>query len=201
MTNRIAFQGALGAYSHEACKVARRRLEPLPCSTFEDMIGAVIDGRADNAMVPVENSTYGRVADIHRLLPGSGLHIIDEVFTRVRICLIANSGTKLKDIKSVRAHVVLLPQAREFLDQHQIEPIHAADSAGAAAELALNPDPTSGVLASSIAAKNYSLKILDIIEENKRTSLLHGSCQRESDFIFSSIHTFINSCNESLSSL
>lgn len=183
MTNRIAFQGALGAYSHEACKAARSRLEPLPCSTFEDMIEAVVNGRADNAMVPVENSTYGRVADIHRLLPGSGLHIIDEVFTRVRICLIANSGTKLKDIKSVRAHVVLLPQARKFLDQHQIEPIHAADSAGAAAELALHPDPTSGVLASSIAAKNYSLKILAKgIENNSHNTTRFLIMSRSPDF-------------------
>ncbi|MGB1695232.1 MAG: prephenate dehydratase domain-containing protein, partial [Paracoccaceae bacterium] len=81
MTNRIAFQGALGAYSDEACRSARPNMDPLPCQNFEQIIDAVRDGRADLAMVPVENSTYGRVADIHRLLPESGLHIVDEAFT------------------------------------------------------------------------------------------------------------------------
>lgn len=172
MTNRIAFQGALGAYSHEACTTARKELDPLPCPSFEDMIEAVLEGRADHAMVPVENSTYGRVADIHRLLPESGLHIIDEAFTRVRICLMANSGTRLQDVKSVRAHLVLLPQAKTFLDRHGIAPISAADSAGAAAELASTPDPTIGVLASSIAAYTYNLKILakDIEDHSHNTT-------------------------------
>ena len=160
MANQIAFQGALGAYSDEACRSARPSMDPLPCKGFEEMIQAVREGRADLAMVPVENSTYGRVADIHRLLPESGLLIVDEVFTRVRISLMANPGTDLEDVKTVRAHPVLLPQARHFLDLNAIEPIGAADSAGAAAELAKSPDPHSGVLASAIAAEIYGLNIL-----------------------------------------
>ena len=160
MTNQIAFQGALGAYSDEACRSARPNMKPLPCQNFEEMIEAVREGRADLAMVPVENSTYGRVADIHRLLPESGLHIVDETFTRVRISLMANAKTRLEDVKTVRAHLVLLPQARKFLDQHGIEAISAADSAGAAEELAKSPNPYSGVLASAIAAKIYGLDIL-----------------------------------------
>ena len=167
MTNRIAFQGALGAYSDEACRSARPNMDPLPCQNFEQMIDAVRDGRADLAMVPVENSTYGRVADIHRLLPESGLHIVDEAFTRVRISLMANPGTKLDDVKSVRAHLVLLPQARRFLEQHNIEAVSAADSAGAAEELAKSPNPQYGVLASAIAADIYGLDILaQDIEDN-----------------------------------
>ena len=160
MTNQIAFQGALGAYSDEACRSAHPYMDPLPCQNFEEMIKAVSAGKADLAMVPVENSTYGRIADIHRLLPDSGLHIVDEAFTRVRISLMANPGTKLQDVKTVRAHLVLLPQARKFLDQHGIAPVSAADSAGAAEELAKFPNPHSGVLASAIAAEIYGLDIL-----------------------------------------
>lgn len=160
MTNRIAFQGALGAYSHEACRTAHPDMTPHPCHTFEDMISAVRSGEADLAMVPVENSTYGRVADIHRLLPDSGLHIVDEAFTRVRISLMAIPQVKLQDIKKVRAHMVLLPQARMFLKAHGIEPISAADSAGAASELAKTKDLTWGVLASELAAETYGLNIL-----------------------------------------
>ena len=113
MTNRIAFQGEPGAYSHEACVNARPGMEALPCRTFEEVIDAVNDGKADLAMLPVENSTYGRVADIHRLLPESGLHIIDEAFVRVRISLMAMPGAKLADIHHVRAHPVLLPQVSD----------------------------------------------------------------------------------------
>ena len=82
MTGRIAFQGEPGAYSHQACAETRPDLEVLPCRTFEDVIEAVRGGEADLAMLPVENTTYGRVADIHRLLPESGLHIVDEAFVR-----------------------------------------------------------------------------------------------------------------------
>ena len=172
MNNRIAFQGALGAYSDEACRTARPGMEVLPCPNFEDMIDAVLEGHAKLAMVPIENSTYGRVADIHRLLPESGLHIIDEVFTRVRISLMANTGTKLRDIKTVRAHIVLLPQARRFLNEHGILAINAADSAGAAAQLAKVPDPTSAVLGNAIAAEIYGLALIaqNIEDHNHNTT-------------------------------
>lgn len=157
---RIAFQGALGAYSHEACLAARPDATPVPCTTFESVIRAMHDGRADLAMLPVENSTYGRVADIHRLLPESGLKIIDEAFVRVRICLMGRPGTKLEDIKHVRAHLVLLPQARNFLNAHGITSEPAADSAGAAQELAADGPAHEGVLASSVAAQIHGLDVL-----------------------------------------
>ena len=157
---RIAFQGALGAYSHEACLQARPDMIPVPCMTFEGVIRAVREGRADLAMLPVENSTYGRVADIHRLLPQSGLRIIGEAFVRVRISLMAHDGVKLEDIKHVRAHMVLIPQARSWLDAHGITSEAAADSAGAAADLAVSDERDVGVLASEVAADIHGLKVL-----------------------------------------
>jgi prephenate dehydratase len=167
MTKRIAFQGEPGAYSHEACRMARPGFEDVPCRTFEEVIDAVREGRADLAMLPVENSTYGRVADIHRLLPESGLHIIDEAFVRVRIALMALPGSRIEDIRHVRAHLVLIPQARGFLKSHGISADAAADSAGAAAELAANRNPHEGVLASELAAQIYGLDVLaNDIEDN-----------------------------------
>ncbi|MEH6832693.1 MAG: prephenate dehydratase [Sulfitobacter sp.] len=158
---RIAFQGALGAYSHEACLQARPDATPVPCTTFEDVLRAVREGRADLAMLPVENTTYGRVADIHRLLPESGMHIIDEAFVRVRIALMAKPGVTLAQIKHVRAHLVLLPQARAFLDANGISSEPAADSAGAAEELAAGGPAHEGVLASAVAADIHGLEVLE----------------------------------------
>ena len=160
MTQKIAFQGALGAYSHEACIAARPDLEPLACATFDQVIAAVNSGQAEYAMLPVENSTYGRVADIHRLLPESGLHIIDETFTRVRISIMANPGVTLENVKTARAHLVLLPQAQKFLDEHNIRAESAVDSAGAAAELAASGKKDIAVMASDIAADIYGLNVL-----------------------------------------
>ena len=167
MAPKIAFQGELGAYSHEACIAARPNHEPLPCATFEDVIDAVREGAAELAMLPVENTTYGRVADMHRLLPESGLHIIDEAFVRVRIALLANPGTMLEQIKTVRAHLVLIPQCRAFLAEHGIKGEAAADNAGAAAEVAASGTTDTGALASALAAKTYGLEVLaDGIEDN-----------------------------------
>ncbi|EAU45725.1 MULTISPECIES: prephenate dehydratase [Salipiger] len=160
MTDRIAFQGELGAYSHEACRDARPDMEALPCHTFEEVIDAVQSGRAKLAMLPVENTTYGRVADIHRLLPASGLRIVDEAFVRVHISLMALPGVKLEELKKVRAHLVLIPQAASFLEKYDIKGEAAADSAGAAAELAEGGMRDEGVLASDLAAETYGLEIL-----------------------------------------
>jgi prephenate dehydratase len=163
---RIAFQGALGAYSHEACLQARPDAAPVPCTTFEGVLRAVREGRADLAMLPVENTTYGRVADIHRLLPESGMHIIDEAFVRVRIALMAQQGVTLDQVTHVRAHLVLLPQARSYLEARGITSEAAADSAGAAEELAAGDPSTDGVLASAVAAKIHGLDVLaDGIED------------------------------------
>jgi prephenate dehydratase len=170
--NTISFQGMPGAYSHQACVEAFPGMETLPCGSFEQTIAAVKAGRAGLAMLPVENSTYGRVADIHRLLPESGLHIVGEAFVRVRINLLALPGVTLDAIDRVRAHLVLLPQCRGFLDRHGIAGEAYVDSAGAAADLAAHPEPGLGVLASELAAEIYGLDVLarDIEDHGHNTT-------------------------------
>jgi prephenate dehydratase len=167
-TQIISFQGALGAYSHQACKEVFPNAKPLPCNTFEGAISAVQNGEADLAMLPVENSTYGRVADVHQMLPSSGLHIIGEHFVRVHINLWGTAESKLTGIKSAMSHTVLLGQCRTFLGDYGIEPIIHADTAGSAKDVALNNDPTQGALASELAGETYGLKLLaEHIEDTK----------------------------------
>ena len=160
MTRRIAFQGEPGAYSHQACVEARPDHEAMPCRTFEDAIEAVNAGDAALAMLPVENSTYGRVADIHSLLPNSGLHIIDEVFVRVHINLLALPGTKLSDVRTAVSHTVLLGQCQKFLREHQIHREVGADTAGSARHVAETGDPAYAALASELAGEIYGLDVL-----------------------------------------
>ena len=159
-TNLIAFQGEPGAYSHQACRDARPGMEALPCRTFEDVIEAVRAGDADLAMLPVENSTYGRVADIHTLLPNSGLRIIDEAFVRVHINLLALPGTTLGQIKSAMSHTVLLGQCRDFLRDHNLRAVTGADTAGSAKIVAESGDPSMGALASELAGEIYGLDVI-----------------------------------------
>lgn len=160
MTKRIAFQGEPGAYSHEACRKARPEMEVLPCRTFEDAIASVANGDAELAMLPVENSTYGRVADIHSLLPQSGLHIIQEAFVRVHINLLALPGTALSDIHAAKSHTVLLGQCKKFLEEHGIHRVTGADTAGSAKQVAELGDPTVAALASELAGEIYGLDVL-----------------------------------------
>ncbi len=160
MTNRIAFQGELGAYSHQACRDARPDMEALPCRTFEDTIEAVKSGEADLAMLPVENSTYGRVADIHSLLPHSGLHIVDEAFVRVHINLLALPGVPLEKIEKAMTHTVLLGQCRKFLSEHGIARLTGADTAGSARQVAEMGKPEIAALASELAGEIYGLDLL-----------------------------------------
>ncbi|MDJ1017200.1 MAG: prephenate dehydratase [Paracoccaceae bacterium] len=160
MTKRIAFQGEPGAYSHQACLEARPDHEPLPCRTFEEVIEAVRRDDAELAMLPVENTTYGRVADIHRLLPESGLHIVDEAFVRVHINLLGVPGAKLEDITSAHSHLVLLPQCSRFLREHGIEGRVSPDNARAARDVAEAGQKSDGALASELAAEVYGLNVL-----------------------------------------
>ncbi|MEO3413541.1 prephenate dehydratase [Roseovarius sp. CAU 1744] len=160
MTKRIAFQGELGAYSHQACHETYPELEALPCRTFEDAIAAVRENRADLAMLPVENSTFGRVADIHHLLPESGLHIIDEAFVRVHINLLALPGTKLSQIKFAMSHTMLLGQCRDYLAEQGIQRVTGADTAGSAHHVADAGDPSMAALASELAGEIYGLDVL-----------------------------------------
>ncbi|MEZ7812297.1 MAG: prephenate dehydratase [Paracoccaceae bacterium] len=160
MTGRIAFQGDLGAYSHQACHQSRPDMEAVPCATFRQAIDMCSSGAVDLAMLAVENSTYGRVADVHSLLPESGLHIIDEALVRVQISLLAVKGTKLGQVKRVRCMSILAGQCGQFLHDHQLDFLNWADNAGAAREVAHLADPAESALASSLAGQIYGLDVL-----------------------------------------
>ena len=171
MTSRIAFQGELGAYSHQACRDARPDHEAIPCRSFEDVIDAVKSGKAELGMLPVENTTYGRVADIHRLLPESGLHIVDEAFVRVHINVLGVKGAQLRDIKEAYSHLVLLPQCAGFLQEHGIRGRVSPDNARAAREVAENRDKNVAALASELAGEIYGLDVLaKHIEDHDRNT-------------------------------
>ena len=160
MAGTIAFQGELGAYSHQACRETHPEMEVLPCRTFEDVIEAVRSQKADLAMLPVENTTYGRVADIHRLLPESGLHIVDEAFVRVHINLLGVPGATVSDVEEAYSHLVLLPQCGAFLRENGIMGRVSPDNARAAREVAEAGDKSHAALASELAAEVYGLDVL-----------------------------------------
>lgn len=161
MTDRhIAFQGLPGAYSNMACRAAYPDYEPLPCETFEDAFAAVEHGQAALGMIPVENSLAGRVADIHHLLPGSGLHIVAEYFHRVRHNLLAVPGTDVKELRTVHSHIHALAQCRKLIRKLNLAPVVEADTAGAAADIAKRGDKTQAAIASSLAGEIYGLEAL-----------------------------------------
>jgi prephenate dehydratase len=149
---RIAFQGEPGANSHIACKEAYPGYEPLPCPTFEDAFAAVRTGRAALAMIPIDNSVAGRVADIHHLMPASRLHIVAEWFLPVQHQLMALKGATLRTVKTVESHVHALGQCRNIIRKLRVKAVVAADTAGAAREVAEAGDVTRGALATKLAA-------------------------------------------------
>ena len=156
----IAFQGAPGAYSDLACRHAFPQMETLPCTQFEDAFAAIRDGKAALGMIPIENSVAGRVADIHHLMPDSGLFIIGEHFEPVHHHLLALPGATLGSIKTVRSHVHALGQTRSFQREHGLIPVVAVDTAGAAKELAESRDPSVAAIASELAGQIYGLQSL-----------------------------------------
>ncbi|HZU89641.1 MAG TPA: prephenate dehydratase [Stellaceae bacterium] len=153
----IAFQGAFGAYSDLACRHVFPRMATLPCTRFEDAFAAVREGRARLAMIPIENSVAGRVADIHHLMPDSGLYIVAEHFERVNHHLLGVPGAMLDRIRTVRSHVHALSQCRTLIRELRLEPVVAADTAGAAAEVAARRDPSVAAIASELAGRIYGL--------------------------------------------
>ena len=169
---KIAFQGEPGANSHIAIVEAYPDAEPLPCATFEDALSAIPSGEADLGMIPIENSVAGRVADIHHLLPASGLFIVGEWFLPVRHQLMAVRGTKLTDIKTVESHVHALGQCRRIIRKLGIKPIVAADTAGSARDVSERGDKAVAAIASRLAAKIYGLDILaeDVEDEAHNTT-------------------------------
>jgi prephenate dehydratase len=160
MTNGIAFQGILGAYSDLACRAAYPGMTTVPCESFEAAIDAVKEGRASLAMLPCENSLAGRVPDIHHLLPHSGLFVIGEQFQRVEHCLLGVKGARLTDLKRAHSHTVALGQVRRILRDMGLQPVVEADTAGAAQLIAQWNRKEEAAIASSLAAEIYGLDIL-----------------------------------------
>lgn len=165
--HRIAYQGVPGANSHLACQHVFPDTPTLPCTSFEEAFSAVEKGEAGLAMIPIENSLGGRVADMHHLLPESSLYIVGEYFHPVHHNLMAPKGATLEGLREAHSHPQALAQTRETLRQLGIKPVIAADTAGAAAEIARLNDPKIGAIASSLAAETYGLEILRSRFEDK----------------------------------
>jgi prephenate dehydratase len=158
--NTIAFQGELGANSHLACREVFPAMDALPCQTFEDVFAAMKEGKARLAMLPIENSLHGRIADIHHLLPDSGLYIVGEHFVRIHHQLMAVKGATLDGLKSVMSQTPALGQCRNIIRSMGLNMIVGADTAGSARKVAEMKDPTVAALASTLAAEIYGLNIL-----------------------------------------
>jgi len=170
--NTIAFQGELGAYSHMACKACYPKMTVLPCPSFEDALAAVENNKARLAMIPIENSTAGRVADIHTLLPGSELFIIGEHFESIRHCLLATADASEASLRLVTSHVQALGQCRKNLREMGLAREPFADTAGSAKYVAERGDNSIAGIASELAAEVYGLKIIrrDLQDEGNNTT-------------------------------
>ena len=169
---RIAYQGEPGANSHIVCQEHYPDAEALACASFEDVFAAVESGEADLAMIPIDNSIAGRVADIHHFLPGSGLHIVAEHFLRIRFHLMAVPGATLDTIRTVHSHVHALGQCRKIIREHGLVPLISGDTAGAAREVAEAADPTQAAISPPLAAEIYGLEVLatDVEDEDHNTT-------------------------------
>jgi prephenate dehydratase len=169
---RIAFQGELGANSHEACVAHFPDYEPVPHASFEDAFEAVKSGDCALGMIPVENSIAGRVADVHHLLPSSGLKIIGERFKPIHFQLMANPGVKLDDVRTAMSMPIALGPCRKLIRSLKLRTEGTGDTAGAAKLLSEHPDPTKAALAPALAAEIYGLEILarDVEDEHNNTT-------------------------------
>ncbi len=168
----ISYQGEPGANSHILCAQAYPDWTALPCPSFEDAFAAVTDGRANRAMIPIENSIAGRVADIHHLIPTSSLHIVAEHFLPIHFQLMVLPGTPVAALKTVHSHVHALGQCRKIIRRLGLRAIVAGDTAGAAREVAEAGDPSRGALAPALAAQVYGLEIVarDVEDESHNTT-------------------------------
>lgn len=159
----IAYQGQPGAYSHLSCKRAFPDMTPHACETFAEAMFMVEEGDAELAMIPLENSTAGRVEEIYRLMPKTQLHIIGEHFEPVNHCLLALPGTRIEDLKTVSSHPQALAQCHDHIKELGLAPVASLDTAGSAAALQEAGKKQFGAIASSLAAELYGL---DILREN-----------------------------------
>jgi prephenate dehydratase len=179
---RISYQGESGANSHIACNEMFPKLDPMPCPTFEDALAAVKSGEARYGMIPIENSIAGRVADIHHLLPTSGLFIVGEHFLPIRFQLMALKGATLSGITDVYSHVHAIGQCRKFMREHGLKPHVAGDTAGAARQVSEWGDLTKAALAPRLAADVYGLSILaEDVEDAKHNTTRFVVLAREPD--------------------
>lgn len=160
MKTKIAYQGVPGAYSHIACRNVFSGQDYISCDTFEIAMDLVQKNQADLAMIPVENSNAGRVADVHFLLPDAGLYINGEYFLRIEHQLLGLPGSKLPEIVSASSHPQALAQCSEFLKRHNIKSIARIDTAKSCEDILRNNDKTQAAIASKLAAEIYGLEIL-----------------------------------------
>ncbi len=171
-TNKTAFLGIHGTYSDMACQAAFPGGQTIPCASFEDAFDAVSSGEADTAMIPIDNTLAGRVADVHNLLPRSDLHIIDEHFQPVCHALMGTKDAEISDIQHVHSHVHAIPQCRKIIREHKFESHVHADTASAAKYISDIQDKTHAAIASPLSAEIYGLKILaeNVQDDNKNTT-------------------------------
>jgi prephenate dehydratase len=169
---RIAYQGEPGANSHLICKQYYPNADAVACASFEDVFAAVENADADLAMIPIDNSIAGRVADIHHFLPTSNLHIVAEHFLRIQFTLMGIDGASLDSIKTVHSHVHALGQCRRVIRELGLTTVISGDTAGAAREIAEAQDPTQAAIAPPLAAEIYGLDILraDVEDEEHNTT-------------------------------
>nr|WP_321267100.1 prephenate dehydratase [uncultured Sulfurimonas sp.] len=158
---RVAYQGVRGAYSHLACYSQFPEYEAIACKSFDDTMYLVEENKADFAMIPMENSTAGRVEEIYRLIPKMKLYIIDEYFQPVNHCLLALPNTKIQELKSVSSHPQALAQCKNHIEKYKLDAKAKFDTAGSAEELINLQDKTHSAIASSLAAEIYDLEILE----------------------------------------
>ena len=160
MDKIVAFQGEMGAHSHKACLMMLPDWKPRPSPTFEDAFAAVMEERAARAMIPIENSIAGRVADIHHLLPKTDLFVTGEYFLKVHHQLLGIQGAKIEDIKKVHSHQMALGQCRKLLQELGAKSVVEADTAGSARELAERQDKSHAAIAADLAAEIHGLQTL-----------------------------------------
>jgi len=171
-TPKIAFQGMLGAYSDLACRVARPNYQTLPCVSFDAAFRAVRDEKADYAMIPVDNTLAGRVADVHYLMPEGQLSIVGEHFQPIRHCVLGLKDGDISQVRDLYSHVHAIPQCRNFIKDNDITSHVCADTATGAADVKKWNDPTKAAIASELAAEIYGLKVLqkDIQDADHNTT-------------------------------
>ena len=184
--SKIAFQGALGAYSHLACLEMFPNTEVKACSSFEEAFKLAKENSDYKIIIPIENSLAGRVADIHYLLPKYKLQIYAEHFQKVSHNLLGVKGSKLKDIKTVRSHAQAIGQCQKIILENKLKAIISADTAGSAKSVSEKKDKTDSAIASDLAAKIYNLEILkkDIEDEkgNVTRFLIMGNESHHPEF-------------------